>query len=134
MSSVQIKSNIDIALEDLIQGIGKLEGKELDSFIQQLLSIRARRRVNNLNERESELLELINESLPLEILERYQELDAKRRAETLTEEEHTALINITTEMEAQNVERIKYLSELALLRNTDLRSLMKQLGITPKNG
>ena len=72
--------------------------------------------------------------MPPETLDRYQELDAKRRAETLTEEEHSALIDITTKMEAQNVEWIKTLSELALLRNTDLRSLMKQLGITPKNG
>lgn len=123
------KSNVDIALEDLLQGIAALEGQELDDFIQQLLFIRARRKVDNVEQRATELLELINQSLPPSSLARFQELQAKRQAETLTEAEHSALIDITTEMEAKHVERIKYLSELALLRKTDLRSLMAQLDL-----
>lgn len=93
MSSVHIKSNVDIALEDLLQGIAALEGKELDSFIQKLLSIRARRKVDHVEQRETELLELINQSLPPATLERFQELNAKRQAETLTEAEHKELID-----------------------------------------
>lgn len=134
MASVHLKSNIDIALEDLIQGVKQLEGKDLDSLIQQLLSIRARRKVGDIGKRDTELLELINQTLPSETVDRFQELNDKRQAETLTEGEHAELINISTAMEAQNVERIKHLSELALLRQTDLRSLMEELGLNSKNG
>lgn len=127
MSSIQIKSSVTI--EDLLQGVAQLEGKELDDFIQKALSISVRRKAGHLEERESELLELINESLPGQVWERFRELDEKRRSETLTEAEQEELMHINREMEAKNVQRIKCLSELALLRKTDLRSLMNQLGI-----
>lgn len=127
MSSIQIKSSI--TLEELIQGVTQLEGEELDRLIREVLSIRARRNLSNLEKRESELLELINESIPAETWERFQELNEKREAENLSDEENKELIGITTEMEARNVQRIQYLSELALLRHTDLRTLMQELGI-----
>lgn len=84
------------------------------------------------NKDKSELLELINQSLPQETLAKFKELDQKRQDETLSEAEHQTLIQLTTEMEAYNVGRIKHLSELALLRKTDLRSIMNELGITPE--
>ncbi|MCB9052200.1 MAG: STAS/SEC14 domain-containing protein [Lewinellaceae bacterium] len=127
MSSIQIKSSVTI--EDLLQGVAQLEGKELDDFIQQVLSMSVRRKAGHLGERESELLELINESFPAPVQQRFRELDEKRRAETLTEAEQEELIRINSEMEMQNVQRLKYLSELALLRKVSLRSLMEQLGI-----
>ena len=127
MSSIQIKSSVTI--EDLLQGVAQLEGKELDDFIQQVLSMSVRRKAGHLGERVSELLALINESLPAPVQQRFRELDEKRRAETLTEAEQEELIRINSEMEMQNVQRLKYLSELALLRKVSLRSLMEQLGI-----
>ena len=123
MSSIQIKSSVTI--EDLLQGVAQLEGKELDDFIQQVLSMSVRRKAGHLGER----VELINESLPAPVQQRFRELDEKRRAETLTEAEQEELIRINSEMEMQNVQRLKYLSELALLRKVSLRSLMEQLGI-----
>lgn len=89
----------------------------------------ARRKAGHLEERESELLELINEGPAAQTQQRFRELDEKRRSETLTEEEHAELIRINMEMEAKNVQRMRYLSELALLRKTGLRNLMAQLGI-----
>lgn len=134
MSSIQIKSNVTV--EELLQGIAQLEGKELDDLIQKILSIRAKRRSADasLDKRESELMELIVAGPSEEAWNRFQALNQKRREETLSEEEHQELIKINTELEAWNVQRLKYLSELALLRNTDLRSLMNELGITPIDG
>lgn len=134
MSSVQIKSNV--TLEDLIQGVSQLEGKELDAFIQEILSIRARRQVPHasLDKREAELLEMIAQGPSEESWERFQELDQKRTEENLTEEEQAELIDLTKTLEAQNVQRLRYLAELALLRKTDLRTLMDQLGIAPSDG
>ena len=134
MSSIQIKSNVKV--EDLIQGVAQLEGKELDAFIREILSIRARRQVPHasLDKREAELLEMIAEGPPAETWERFRELDHKREEENLTQEEQAELIDLTQELEAQNVQRLQCLAELALLRKTDLRTLMDQLGIAPSNG
>jgi len=129
MSSIQIKSSV--SLEELIQGVTQLEGEELDAFIQQILAIRARRNAPNLEARESELLERINLGLSAPSRERWEELEAKRRAERLSEEEQAELIELSDALEALNVQRLQYLSELALLRQTDLRTLMEELGITP---
>lgn len=131
MASIQIKSNVSI--EDLIQGVAQLKSEELDNFIQQILSIRAKRRVDNLEERESALLALINQIPADDLWIRFKELDIKRQEERLSEEDHLEFIKLSEEIERYNVERLTYLSELAILRQTDLRTLMEQLGITPKD-
>jgi hypothetical protein len=55
----------------------------------------------------------------------------KRDAETLTDDEHQELIQLTHQVEALNVERITHLSALAKLRKTTLSQLIKDLGLTP---
>jgi wyosine [tRNA(Phe)-imidazoG37] synthetase (radical SAM superfamily) len=84
----------------------------------------------SLSSHETELLREINRGLSQEDWQRYHELVAKRRAETLTPEEQTALIALTDQIEEANVRRIERLIELARLRNTSLEALMDKLGIT----
>lgn len=131
MPSIQIKSNV--TLEDLIQGVAQLNPEELDDFIQQILSIRAKRSVDSLEERESILLQLINQGLPDDVWKRFEKLNKKREEEHLTKVEHLEFITITEEIEKHNVERLSHLSELAILKQIDLRTLMEQLGILPKD-
>jgi wyosine [tRNA(Phe)-imidazoG37] synthetase (radical SAM superfamily) len=85
--------------------------------------------VLRLSSRETELLREINRGLSQEEWQRYRELVAKRRSETLTSAEQTALIALTDQIEEANVCRIERLIELAGLRNTSLEALMDQLGI-----
>lgn len=85
----------------------------------------------SLPQQEAELLQRINEGLPSETWERYHELIAKRRAETLQPDEHALLIELSDQIEAANARRITHLIELARLRQTSLEALMEQLGIKP---
>lgn len=81
--------------------------------------------------RESELLLAINRDLPAEVLERYRALMNRRRAGTLTPEEHQELLSLTDEAERLQAERIEHLAELAQLRGKPLGALMDELGIRP---
>jgi len=57
------------------------------------------------------------------------ELIAKRRAETLTPDEHAALIALSDQIEDLNARRVECLAELARLRQLSLSELMQQLGL-----
>ncbi len=80
---------------------------------------------------ETDLLEAVNQGLSAERWERYRELIAKRRAETLSPEEHAELIATSDEIEEANVHRVECLAELARRRGMSLDALMDQLGIKP---
>lgn len=82
-------------------------------------------------ERESELLQKITLGIPDAIWKRYDYLQGLREREQLDPEELAELIRISDQMEKANAERMKYLVELAKLRNVSLRGLMLTLGIKP---
>jgi hypothetical protein len=83
-------------------------------------------------QRAFELLAKVNQGVPMELQSRYDALLAKRRASTLTETEHGELLRLTEQMEKYDAERVGFLAELARLRKTTLRALMKDLGIKPR--
>jgi len=75
------------------------------------------------------LLEKINQGLPPDVQHRYDELTAKRRAETLTPGEHQELLTLIDRIERADAERAQRLSELAWLRKVSVTTLMDALGI-----
>lgn len=77
------------------------------------------------------MLAKINQGLPVQEARRYQELMVKRRAETLTPEEHEELLRLTDAAEATQAERVRHLAELARIRGTTLDALMEGLGLQP---
>jgi hypothetical protein len=87
----------------------------------------------NLPRQEAELLQKINRSLSQIQWERYDQLVGKRQAETLTPEELDELMALSDQIETANVRRIKYLAELARLRNTTVSALIAELGIKPRS-
>jgi ABC-type uncharacterized transport system ATPase subunit len=78
---------------------------------------------------ESDLFQEINFGVSPDTWEEYHTLIAKRQAEILTEKEQQQLIEISDQLEAVNVRRIKALIELSNLRGQSLDSLMLELGI-----
>jgi ribosomal protein L12E/L44/L45/RPP1/RPP2 len=80
---------------------------------------------------QSELVRKIIEGLPRAAAIRMEKLIAKRQSYTITEDELQELIRLTDESERLNVEKMKYLLELAHLRGVTLDEVMKQLGIEP---
>jgi hypothetical protein len=71
----------------------------------------------------------INGRLPEDVQRRYDELIAKRDAETLSDAEHAELLRLTKQVEAFDVARVEALSQLAARRGVTLSALMRQLGI-----
>src|SRR6266851_4036592 len=59
----------------------------------------------HLPRKEADLLLTINQGLAPELWQRYHELIAKRRAETLTPDEQTRLIELSDQIEAANARR-----------------------------
>ena len=78
---------------------------------------------------EKELLARINSGLSAAEWEHYEELIEKRRAETLTSDEHAELIATTDQLEEANVFRVRCLAELARRREVSIDVLMDELGI-----
>ena len=133
--TIELPSNIE---QQLLQGATQ-KGMSLENYLVQLLS-----NVTNLQKKqvekkslselsEDELLMKINSFILLSETEwmTYHHLMVLRRAETLTEDEYTQLIQLGEKIENANVIRIKYLVALANLRQVPLVQLMDDLGIFP---
>lgn len=129
---MSITINIKPELEERLNEIAVQEGKELDSVIVELLEGQLLSEpAPDPRKRELELLQKTNLEVSAETWEQYYLLLEKRDAETLTGEEYSKLLEIINHIELANAERIKYLVELAKIRQTSLRTLMEELGISP---
>jgi len=89
----------------------------------------AAKNIKVLSEEESTLLLKINEGLPADIQNRYHDLSIKNVQETLTEAEHQELLKLIPQVEAKNIERLKYLIALAQLWKMSVDDVMKKLEI-----
>jgi hypothetical protein len=119
-------------LEHQIHREAQRKGLDAKSFVLSLLRDYLASEASSTAQRsESELLEEINRGFPAEHWERYGELVAKRRAETLTAEEHAEMLSMIRLREEANVHRVECLAELAKRRQVPLRTLMEQMGIEP---
>ncbi len=127
MSSIQLRANI--SLNDLINSVDQLENKDLEYFLDQILSLHANRKKKGLNTSEGDLLEKINNTLSDEEQETYQKLLKKRDEESLSEEEHSTLLQISDKLELLHAQRMEALSDLAKLKGVKLSALLEQLEI-----
>ncbi len=116
-------------LADLIQAADQLNETDLDQLLQQVVTLRARRKAPVIPEEEAILLEQINQSIPTDLRAEYELLRKKREAETLTESEHTTLIQLSKHIENLGAQRLEALAKLAQLRQVPLLTLMETLGI-----
>ncbi len=127
MAVVSIQAKL--TTEDLMAVIDQLEPPEADKIARHLLYLQARRRAANLPAREADLLRRIRQEKRPGFQERFDALNTKRRAFSLTEEEHEELLLLIDEAESFTVQRLEALGELAQLRQMTLPALMKQLGL-----
>jgi hypothetical protein len=128
----QITIQTQLPFEQLIQTVEQLDSSELEQLIAQAIRVQTRRKVPSLSKEQSILLQQINQSIPPKLQERYDILIAKRRADTLTDDEYQELLELSDRIEAIDVKRLGYLSELAKLRQTSLTALIQELQLQPK--
>ena len=81
---------------------------------------------------ETELLHLINEGFSDEFYTRYEDLLDKQDEDTLTPDECDELISMNDRLELHQAERLRYVGELATLRNMTFDAMMQSLGIQPR--
>ena len=122
---------IQIETEQLLHAALQMPRPELEQFVRRLFTLKAREETAVLTEREAELLTQINRGVPSAIQERLNELVLKRRAENIDARELQELKQLTDEVEKADAERLKFLTELAHLRNVSLQKLIEQLGLKP---
>jgi hypothetical protein len=115
--------------EQLLNAIAQMPQPQLETFVEQVLKLRAQRQAPSLSAAESELLFRINQGIPTDIQHRFNELVDKRQALTLTEAEHVELVQLGDRIEQLDAERIEHLAALAKLRQRSLRKIMQDLGI-----
>ena len=117
--------------KQLLKAIDQIEISELRHFVFEVLARASHRLAPSLPTEESELLQKINRSLPAAVEQRRRELDARRRAGSLTTAEHEELLRLIDQIEAVQVERLANLVALAEFRGTSLPRLMNDLGLEP---
>ncbi len=127
MPTIQVEANVSTS--ELLQAAEQLSPAEFDSFVSAVLQLRSRRAAPQVTSGEAELLRTINQGLPDGLRRRFDELKVKRQAETLTPAEHAELLQLTEDVEHQQVARVQALSDLSQLRKTTLPKLMQDLGI-----
>lgn len=127
MTTLRVESLV--SSDELLKAAGQLNLSELERFTSQVIALQAQRKASALPHSEAELLLKINQGLPAELHERYNELIEKRRYETLTSKEHGELLRLTREVEKLEAQRAEHLAQLAKVRKTTLSDLMNTLGL-----
>jgi excinuclease UvrABC ATPase subunit len=127
MPIVQVEAQI--SADKLLQIVQQMSLPELEQFVSQVIALQAQRKAPCLSSTESELLTKINQGLSADIRMRLDQLTAKRRAETLTDEERNELLLLTDQLETAETARLESLSQLAQVRGVSLTILMQELGI-----
>jgi hypothetical protein len=120
-----------MSFDELIQAANQLDATDLDRLLHQVIFLRASRKTQVLPEKESQLLIKINQGVPPDLHAQYQMLRQKRESETLTETEHSTLIQLSNQIEQIGARRLEALANLAQLRQVSLLDLMETLGIQP---
>ena len=111
--------------QEIIVAIGQLGPVDLEKVAHQIAQLR----MGQVTGLEAELLNAARRRRPRAFDRRYRELMQKRQEETLTDAEYEELLRLTSEAEVFDIRRIKALSALADLRQTDLDTLMRELGL-----
>ncbi|WP_414544237.1 STAS/SEC14 domain-containing protein [Nostoc sp. CCY0012] len=124
-----VKLEVQLSSAELIKAVEQLSHEDLEQFVSQVIMLQAQLKASNLQKSEAELLLKINQGVPLDIQNYYNELIVKRENETLNSDEYQELLRLTEQIENLQVQRIEYLAELSRLREKSLTELINDLGI-----
>jgi hypothetical protein len=122
----------EITTENLLKAVVNLPKNEFERLIANAKKLRRTLPENQAN-KEIRLIKKVNEAVLSDVERmRFNELIKKRRNENISENELDELITLTEKGEELNVRRLKYLVEIANIRNKGLREVMKELEISPR--
>lgn len=130
MPTVQVP--VQLTVEHLIAALKQLSPAELRKFKRQFT--KWQKQNGSAKNEETALLARIEENsrLPAAEQRRFNRLRRKRQAETLTKAEETELQALWRRVEQMNVVRLEALARLAQQRGTNVRALMRELGLAER--
>lgn len=118
--------NTKVTNEKLLNAVVNLPKNEFERLIANAKKLRRTLPEN----REIRLIKKVNETVLSDAERlRFDELIEKRRNENINEKELNELRTLTEKGEELNVKRLKYLVEIAAIRNKSLREVMEELEI-----
>lgn len=128
--------NSQLSLNEILNSVERLESSKFEQFYRDLTALRIQKNgMPTLNSIESQLLTTINTEFDPKKWERLTYLDWKLEFGALTAKEEAESLKLAEAYENFSVERLKCLSQLALLRRVSIDTLMQQLGVnTVLNG
>lgn len=129
MTTLHLDSEIDLELEQVIQGMDKLDHIELENILSQISIMLARKKAPSLPKQEAKLLVIINQGVDGSILQRHTKLTELMQEGELTENDHKELIHLIDQLEQADGDRLQALVELASIRAVTVDALMQQLNI-----
>lgn len=114
----------------MLKSAAELQISDLELFARQLEAVIVRKKTTDKTFREKQLLQLINQtSLSMSQQETYQLLSQKIENETISNAEHHDYMQLVEIEEQLRNDRLKYLIELASLRDIPVMQLINQLGL-----
>jgi polyphosphate kinase len=122
---------LQLSVSEILNSVEGLETTKFDQLYRELYALRLQRNsgVSILNEEESQLLSRINTEFDQKKWERLTYLDWKLEFSALSEKEDIESLKLAEAFENYSVERLKYLSKLAIIRQVSIDKLIEQLGI-----
>ena len=124
MSSILIRKNTKVEVEEILSGISDLGAAEVEDFLQRIALVLANKKAPHLSSEESFLMLKISSGYPPQLLERYVNLKEKHN---LTASEVDELLRISDTFETLDADRLQYLFQLAQIKNMTLGQLLSNL-------
>jgi hypothetical protein len=118
-----------MSLDELLNAANQLNETDLNTLVNSILLLHARRKAPILPSQEASLLLQINQGIPTDLHQHYHRLIEKRDAETLTPAEYEELLHLSDRIELLTAQRADALVKLSTLRQVPLLQLMDDLGI-----
>jgi hypothetical protein len=126
MQTIQINS------QNLLRDADKMPVSELEHFLKDVNALLRRKKTQDKTLRARQLLHKINTViLEAEKVNRYHFLVEKLELNTITDAEHAEFEILANEEEKLRNQRVKFMIELAQIRNVSLAEVMKSLGLMP---
>ena len=118
-----------MGLDELLNAANQLNETDLNTLVNSILLLHARRKATILPSQEASLLLQINQGIPTDLHQHYHRLIEKRDTETLTPAEYEELLHLSDRIELLTAQRVDALVKLSTLRQVPLLQLMDDLGI-----
>ncbi|MCB0520157.1 MAG: hypothetical protein H6577_03075 [Lewinellaceae bacterium] len=134
MIAVEIKPEVKVDLDEILDGVSKLKTKDLENFHRKIGGMLSSRKAKSIPEREEYLTAKIKgEFLPKKTSSKFEALLEKSAAKTLSPEEEKEYQQLLEVAQNKSLQRLTWLVELCQLRGEALSDTMDKLGIKAIN-